>query len=101
MFDGMKRTTFFLMAALCAMPGAARAQDAATEERLNQLNSKIQVLIEGQDLQRKRIEALEKEVATLQQPKTEVNYGEQEPTFRSRPARRAHGRERLHPSTLP
>ena len=52
----MKRIAFFLMATLCAMPGALRAQDAAVEEKLNQLIARIDILAESQDAQRKRIE---------------------------------------------
>ncbi len=62
----MKRFSFFLMAALLAAPVVSRAQDAATEERLNNLTAKIDVLIEAKDAQNKKIEALEKQVNELQ-----------------------------------
>jgi len=62
----MKRISFFLMTALLAAPVIAPAQDAATEERLNQLSAQIDVLKEAKELQNKRIEALEKQVSDLQ-----------------------------------
>ncbi len=61
----MKR--IFLLAAasaLCTlMP--ARAQDAATEERLNQLSGKIEDLIAGQRAQQKQIDGLLRELESL------------------------------------
>jgi LysM repeat protein len=42
------------------------AQDAAMEERLNQLSAQIDVLKEAKELQNKKIEALEKQVSDLQ-----------------------------------
>jgi len=54
------------MTALLAAPVIAPAQDAATEERLNQLSAQIDVLKEAKELQNKRIEALEKQVSDLQ-----------------------------------
>jgi LysM repeat protein len=62
----MKRISFFLMAALLAVPMISSAQDAATEERLNKLSAQIDVLIEAKDLQNKKIDALEKQVSDLQ-----------------------------------
>ena len=62
----MKRISFFLMTALLATPVLAPAQDAATEERLNQLSAQIDVLKEAKEAQNKRIDALEKQVGDLQ-----------------------------------
>jgi LysM repeat protein len=62
----MKRISFFLMTALLAAPVMAPAQDAATEERMNNLTAKIEVLIEAKEAQNKKIEALEKQVQDLQ-----------------------------------
>jgi LysM repeat protein len=62
----MKRISFFLMTALLAAPVISHAQDAATEERLNNLTAKIDVLIEAKEAQNKKIDALEKQVNDLQ-----------------------------------
>jgi LysM repeat protein len=72
----MKRFSLLVLGlALCAPPGA-HAQDAATEERLNQLSGKIEDLIAGHEAQRKRIAELSKEVDSLrdQQSKPNANY---------------------------
>ena len=63
--------------ALFATPSLVRAQDAATEERLNKLTAQIQDLVEAQGAQSKRIEALAKELQAMQQEqqnKPVVNY---------------------------
>ena len=62
----MKRISFFLMTALLAAPVMATAQDAATEERINQLSAQIDVLKEAREAQNKRIEQLEGQVRDLQ-----------------------------------
>ena len=56
-----------LAVALFAVPSIIRAQDAATEERLNKLTGQIQDLIEAQASLTKRIEALAKELSEVQQ----------------------------------
>ena len=43
----------------------ARAQDAATQQQIDQLNGKLQDLIDAQAAQGKRIEALDKQIADL------------------------------------
>ena len=53
--------------ALFATPSFVRAQDAATEERLNKLTAQIQDVVEAQGTQSKRIEALAKELQAVQQ----------------------------------
>jgi LysM repeat protein len=66
----MKRIFFFLIAlSLCgpAMRGGLRAQDAATEERLNKLNGLVQDLLEDKAHQRKQIESLSREVQSLRE----------------------------------
>ncbi len=73
----MKRISFWLALALFTSPLAARAQDAATEERLNKLTAQIQDLVEAQGAQSKRIEALAREVQSMQQEQSNkpvVNY---------------------------
>jgi LysM repeat protein len=62
----MKRFSFFLMTALLAAPVISPAQDAATEERLNNLTAKIDVLVEAKEAQNKKIDALERQVNELQ-----------------------------------
>jgi ABC-type transporter Mla subunit MlaD len=44
----------------------ARAQDAATQQQIDQINGKIQDLIDAQAAQGKRLDALEKSVSDLQ-----------------------------------
>jgi LysM repeat protein len=76
----MKKTfSALVILALFLVPGA-RGQDAATEERLNQLSGKIEDLIAGQDAQRKRIAELAKELEALreQQSKPNGSYASQE-----------------------
>jgi LysM repeat protein len=43
----------------------ARAQDAATQDQIDQINGKIQDLLDAQAAQGKRIDALEKEIGDL------------------------------------
>ena len=62
----MKRTAFFLAAALVAVPVFSRGQDAATEERFNKLSAQIQDLIDAKDAQNKKIEELARQVRDLQ-----------------------------------
>ncbi len=52
--------------ALCAAP-MGRAQDAATEQRLQQLSGTLQDLIDGQEKLRKRVESLAAEVEALRE----------------------------------
>ncbi len=60
----MKRilTWFFILGISLAV---ARAQDAATQQQIDQLNGKLQDLIDAQALQAKRLTALEKEISEL------------------------------------
>ena len=76
----MKRISFFLAAALFAMPAMMRAQDAAVEERLNKLSAQLDDLFAAQQSQRKRTDELAKAVRDLQdqQSKPPVNYATQE-----------------------
>jgi nucleoid-associated protein YgaU len=76
----MKRISILLAAlALCAAP-ALRAQDAATEERLNKLSGQIEDLKAGQDSLRKQVESLVKELDNLREQagKPGGNYAAQE-----------------------
>ena len=76
----MKRFGLWVIAvALCATP-IGRAQDAATEERLKQLSGKVEDLLAGQDVLRKRLEELAGQLETLkeQQNRPAPNYAGQE-----------------------
>ncbi|PYJ08497.1 MAG: hypothetical protein DME25_01380 [Verrucomicrobia bacterium] len=76
----MKRVFFLtIMLALSTGP-VTRGEDAATEERLNQLSGKIEDLIAGQETLRKRIAELNREIEGLreQQSKPNGTYAGQE-----------------------
>jgi LysM repeat protein len=64
----MKRISLLLISLTLALaaPGL-RAQDAATEERLNKLNGLVQDLVEDKANLRKQLDALAKEVQTLRE----------------------------------
>ena len=63
----MNRFLILLLFPMLALPTVAPAQDAATEEKLNQLNGKIEDLIAAQEAQRKRISELSKEIDSLRE----------------------------------
>jgi len=54
----MKRISLLIFTIRAFHNPAVRGQDAATEERLNQLSGKIEDLIASQETQRKRIAEL-------------------------------------------
>ena len=62
------------------MSPVVRAEDAATEERLNQLSGKIEDLIASHETQRKRVAELAREIENLrdQQSKPTGNFASQE-----------------------
>src|SRR5882672_9415030 len=93
----MKRFLCFLILPVLAAPVSARAQDAATEEKLNQLNGKIEDLIAGQETQRKRISELSKEFDSLreQSSKPSGNYAEKDDLKRLGEAIKEVDRKRL------
>jgi len=72
----MKRIYFLLTTAALMMTPLARAEDAAMEERVNQLNGKIEDLIAGLEAQKKVISELRKEIEGLrdQQNKPSTAY---------------------------
>jgi LysM repeat protein len=76
----MKRISLFLALALLGSPAMLRAQDAATEERLNKLTAQIEVLVEIKDAQNKRIDELTKAIEALQRQmdKPSPNYASAE-----------------------
>src|SRR5947208_3508327 len=76
----MKRISLLLLTlSFCASP-VSRAQDAATEERLNKISGQIEDLIAGQKEQRQRFAALVKEFESLREQvsKPSGNYAAQE-----------------------
>jgi LysM repeat protein len=76
MFGPMKRISILLAGlVLCAAP-ISRGQDAATQQRLNELEGQIQNLLETQEMQRKQIADLTRQLALLQdqQNKPQPNY---------------------------
>lgn len=76
----MKRISILLLVWLCLLPFGSRAQDAATEERLNKLNGYVQDLLEDKANQRRQLESLSREVQSLreQMSKPTGNYASQE-----------------------
>ncbi|MGO8927226.1 MAG: LysM peptidoglycan-binding domain-containing protein [Limisphaerales bacterium] len=78
----MKRVSFLLVTlALCsASAPAVRAQDAATEERLNKLSARIDDLEASRDALKKRVEDLAKDVDSVreQAAKPTANYARPE-----------------------
>ncbi len=76
----MKRVFFLLVTlALCAAP-AVRAQDAATQERLDKLSGRIEDLTAGQEALKKQINDLMHELESVreQAAKPSPNYARQE-----------------------
>ncbi len=76
----MKRISFLIVSlALCGSP-ALRAQDAATEERLNKLSGQIEDLVAGQEAIKKRLGELARELENLreQSVKPNASYASQE-----------------------
>lgn len=76
----MKRISLLLIALALWTAPALRAEDAATEERLNKLAGRIDDLVAGQESLRKQIQALERDMETLreQASKPTGNYASQE-----------------------
>jgi LysM repeat protein len=63
----MKRISFLLVTLALWTTPMLRADDAATEERLNKLAGRIDDLTAGQEALRKQIQALEREVESLRE----------------------------------
>lgn len=93
----MKRISFLLLALLLCGNSKVRAQDAATEEKLNQLTGKIEDLIAAQDAERKQIAELRKEIDNLreQASKPTGNFAAQEDLKRVADAVKEVDRKRL------
>jgi hypothetical protein len=76
----MKRISFLLVTlALCTAP-ALRAQDAATEERLNKLSGRIDDLLAAQEVAKKQMADLAKDIEALreQSAKPSASYARPE-----------------------
>jgi LysM repeat protein len=76
----MRRIIFFITMLTLGSTPVLRGEDAATEERLNQLSGKIEDLIASQEAQRKRVAELAREIEHLreQQSKPNGSYASQE-----------------------
>ncbi len=76
----MKRISFLLVTLALCCPPALRAQDAATEERLNKLSGRIDDLSAAQEVLKKRVDEMIKEVEALreQAAKPSANYARPE-----------------------
>jgi LysM repeat protein len=93
----MKRISCLLIAGSLWLPTAGRAQDAATQERIDQLRGKVEDLIAGQETQQKRISELTREIADLreQQNKPTPVYASQDDLKRLSDALKEIDRKRL------
>ncbi len=76
----MKRISFLVLVCALLCPAPGRAQDAATEERLNKLSGKIEDLIAAHETFRKHLSDLSRELQALreEQNKPSANYAGQE-----------------------
>ena len=63
----MKKLSFLVILLALANSPVARAQDAATDERIKQLNGRIDDLRESQDALKKHIERLVKEIESVRE----------------------------------
>ncbi len=70
----MKRFSLLLASiSILSFPPMLKGQDAATQEKLNQLSGKIEDLIAGQDAQKKIISELRKEIENLRSEQSKPN----------------------------
>lgn len=93
----MKRISLLLAALLLCGISKVQADDAATEERLNQLSGKIEDLIASQETQRKQLAELRREIESLrdQASKPTGNFAAQEDLKRVADAVKEVDRKRL------
>jgi len=69
----MKRISYWLVTlALCSAP-AVRAQDAATQERLDKLNGRIEDLTAAQEALKKQISELNRELGSVREQSAKPN----------------------------
>ena len=93
----MKRILFLLLPlALCSAPGV-RAQDAATQERLDKLSGRIEDLTAAQEALKKQISDLSRELEGVreQSGKPNTSYARQEDLSRLAEAIKEVDRKRL------
>src|SRR5258708_4560513 len=93
----MRRISLLILAAaLCAAP-QSRAQDAATQERLDKLTGQIEDLLAARAEQDKRLTALSSQLAELREQtgKPNANYASQEDLKRLAEVVREVDRKRL------
>jgi TolA-binding protein len=76
----MKRISILIAALALNLAAPAHSQDAATEERLNQLNGRVDDLIATQKVLRERLTELAKEIEGLREQQSKPNnaYASQE-----------------------
>src|SRR5947209_7419079 len=76
----MKKISFALALLMASIVPRAKAEDAATEEKLNQLTGKVEDLLAGLEAEKKRVAELTREIDSLreQQGKPNGNYASQE-----------------------
>jgi LysM repeat protein len=93
----MKRISFLLMMLALWVGVPARAQDAATEERLNKLNGRIEDLMAAQESMKAQLQTLTKEIDSLrgQVNTPSGNYASQEDLKRVADAVKEIDRKRL------
>ena len=93
----MKRISILLTIFGLWVPAFSRAQDAATEERLNKLAGQIQDLQTAEEATRRRLDSLSKDLDTLREQvsKPTGNYASQEDLTRLLDAIKEVDRKRL------
>ena len=93
----MKRISIWLVALGLCLSAPLRAQDAATEERLNKLSGRIDDLMAGQEALKAQIASLSAEVRKLGEKASEPspNYAAQDDLKRLRDAIQEVDRKRL------
>ena len=76
----MKRISFLLVALALCTPAALRAQDAATQERLDKMSGRIEDLTAAQETLKKQISELTKELQNVreQSAKPSASYARSE-----------------------
>ena len=92
----MKKIFTLVVMLTVVTPAAVRAQDAATEERINKLNGTIADLRESQEALKKLVERLAKEIEGLR----DRNKCPQLTEIRARKERIQEARRLIHESSL-
>ena len=84
----MKRISLLLVTCALGMTPLVRAQDAATEERLNKLSGRIDDLIAAQESMRKQLSELSREIESVREvaSKPPGNWASQEDANRLKKA---------------